>query len=241
MRVGLLAQVLVAKYLDHQPLYRQQAIFGRAGLAIPRSTLAQWSGVCGVRLQPLVDALRAEMLATDVLHADETPVSMLVPGKGKTQRAYIWAYGTTPWDELKAVVYDFAPGRSGEHAAHFLQGWRGTLVCDDFAGYKALFAHGVTEAGCLAHARRKFHELHVGHGSALAQEALGWFTALYEIERLAQDLDADQRRRLRQLKARPIADTLHEWLTLQRQRCTDGTALAKAIDYSLKRWQALTR
>ena len=238
---GLLAQVLVAKYLDHQPLYRQEGIFGRAGLAIARSTLAQWVGVCGVRLQPLADALRQAMLARDVLHADETPVAMLAPGKGKTHRAYLWTYGTTEYDTLKAVVYDFADGRAGEHARRFLVGWSGKLVCDDYSGYKALFERGVTEVGCLAHARRKFHELWVNHKSVVAEQALGFFGALYDIERIAKELDADERQRLRTLKSRPIADTLHKWLTLQRQKATDGTALAKAIDYSLGRWQALTR
>jgi transposase len=238
---GLLAQVLVAKYLDHQPLYRQEGIFGRAGVAIPRSTLAQWVGQCGVQLQPLVDALRELMLERPVLHADETPVSMLVPGKGKTHRAYVWTYGTTAYDPLQAVVYDFAEGRAGEHARRFLTGWRGQLVCDDFKGYKALFAAGVTEVGCLAHARRKFFELWANHKSPVAEEALQFFTAIYDVERTAQLLDVDARTRLRTLKIRPIVDTFHAWLTLQRQRTTDGTAIARAIDYSLNRWEALTR
>ena len=233
---GLLAHVLVAKYLDHQPLYRQEGIFGRAGVAIPRSTLAQWVGTCGVRLQPLVDALRESLLGRAVLHADETPVPMLSPGKGKTHRAYLWTYGSSQYDELKAVVYDFAEGRAGENARRFLEGWSGKLVCDDYAGYKALFERGVTEVGCLAHARRKFHDLWVNHKSAVAQDALTFFGALYDVERIASALDVDQRRRLRELKSRPIADTLHQWLTLQRKIATDGTAIAKAIDYSL--WAA---
>lgn len=238
---GLLAQVLVAKYLDHQPLYRQEGIFGRAGVAIPRSTLAQWVGQCGVQLQPLVDALRELMLARPVLHADETPVSMLDPGKGKTHRAYVWAYGTTAYDPLQAVVYDFAEGRGGQHAQRFLTGWRGQLVCDDFKGYRALFASGVSEVGCLAHARRKFFDLWTSHQSPVADEALRYFAAIYDIERLAQSLDVGERTRLRVLQTRPIMDTFHAWLVLQRQKATDGTAIAKAIDYSLKRWGALVR
>ena len=207
---GLLAQVLVAKYQDHLPLYRQEHIFGRAGLAIPRSTLASWVGQCGVQLQPLVDALKAVVLKSAVLHADETPVAMLSPGKGRTHRAYLWTYGTTQYDALKAVVYDFADSRAGENARRFLEGWTGKLVCDDFAGYKALFERGVTELGCLAHARRKFHELWVSHKSALAEEALGLFRALYDVERLAGELDAEQRYRLRQLRSRPITETLRK-------------------------------
>jgi hypothetical protein len=181
------------------------------------------------------------MLARGVLHADETPVSMLVPGKGKTHRAYIWAYGTTAYDPLQAVVYDFAATRAGEHAKRFLTGWRGQLVCDDFTGYKVLFASGVTEVGCLAHARRKFFDLWTSHQSPVAEEALRFFATIYDIERLAQSLDVDQRTRLRTLKTRPIVDTFHAWLALQRQKATDGTAIAKAIDYSLNRWEALAR
>src|SRR5271169_526172 len=110
---GLLAQVMVAKYADHLPLYRQEAIFGRAGYAIPRSTLGEWVGVCGVQLQPLVDALRGTVLSHPVLHADETPVAMLKPGNGKTHRAYLWAYSPGVFEEVKAVVYDFTETRSG--------------------------------------------------------------------------------------------------------------------------------
>ena len=148
---GLLAQVLIAKYLDHAPLYRQESIFERAGLALPRSTLAQWVGACGVRLQPLVDAMKALVLTRTVLHADETPVPMLKPGLGRTHRAYLWSYSTTEYDELQAVIYDFADSRGGVHAREFLGSWRGKLVCDDYAGYKALFERGVIEIGCMAH------------------------------------------------------------------------------------------
>lgn len=239
---GLLAQVLVSKYAEHAPLYRQEQMFARAGLAIPRSTLGAWVGACGVRLQPLVDALREVMLASPVLHADETPVAMLKPGNGKTHRAYLWTYGTTSYDPMKAVIYDFTEGRAGHYARDFLGQWRGTLVCDDYGGYKALFeTGGVIEAGCMAHARRKFHELWANHKSALAEEALKLFGLLYDVERLAAELDDDGRRRLRELRSKPIADTLHEWLVLHRQRATDGTAMAKAIDYSLKRWGPLVR
>src|SRR5437764_8437874 len=126
---GLLAQVLVAKYADHQPLYRQEGIFERAGVAIPRSTLAQWVGACGVHLQPLVDALRAMLLERSVLHADETPVAMLTPGQGKTHRAYIWSYSSTQFDGVHGIVYDFADSRAATHPKRFLEGWSGHLVC----------------------------------------------------------------------------------------------------------------
>jgi len=249
---GLLAQVLVAKHADHLPLYRQEAIFGRAGLAIPRSTLAAWVGQCGARLQPLADAMKAQLLQCQVLHADETPVAMLAPGKGKTHRAYLWAYTAALSENIKAVVYDFTEGRSGENARAFLGHeptkrareqipWTGHLVCDDFSGYKALFALGVTEVGCMAHARRKFVELHVANKSTLAHTAIELIGQLYGVERDIQDKDADHRLQQRRSRSAPIAQALHDWLVVQRAKVTPGTATARAIDYSLNRWAALTR
>ncbi|SDR72815.1 Transposase [Halopseudomonas litoralis] len=238
---GLLAQVLVAKYADHLPLYRQERIFGRAGLTIPRSTLAEWVGACGVQLQPLADALRMALLEHGVLHADETPVSMLAPGKKKTHKAYVWAYSTTPFADLKAAVYDFAPSRAGEHARTFLGDWQGKLVCDDYAGYKAGFGNGIIEIGCMAHARRKFYDLHVANQSVLAEQALEYIKLLYQVEREAKDLAPEQRQVMRATQAKPIAEALHKWMLAQREKVPDGTGTARALDYSLKRWAALTR
>jgi len=237
---GLVAHVLVAKFADHVPLHRQSGIFSRAGMSIPDSTLGQWVGRCGVQLQPLVDALREVLLQEAVLHADETPVAMLKPGNGKTHRAYLWSYCSTSFSAIKAVVFDFAETRGGEHARTFFGTWQGTLVCDDFSGYKALFRQGITEAGCAAHARRRFYDLWANHKSQIAEEAIRLFGVLYEVERQAQDMDAKERRQLRQQLARPAADTLHAWLLAQRQRVPDGSATAKAINYSLGRWAALT-
>ncbi|MDB1112235.1 IS66 family transposase [Pseudomonas extremaustralis] len=238
---GLLAHVMVAKFADHLPLYRQEKIFGRAGLAIPRSTLAQWVGQTGVQLQPLVDALREVVLAQRVVHADETPVQMMAPGEKKTHRAYVWAYSSTPFSALKAVVYDFSPSRAGEHARNFLGTWNGKLVCDDFAGYKASFEQGITEIGCMAHARRKFFDLHVANKSQLAEQALHSIGGLYEVERHAKEMSDEDRWRLRQETAVPITKKLHEWMLAQRELVPEGSATAKALDYSLKRWVALTR
>ncbi len=249
---GLLAQVLVAKHADHLPLYRQEAIFGRAGLAIPRSTLAAWVGQCGARLQPLADALKSQLLQCQVLHADETPVAMLAPGKGRTHRSYLWAYAAAAQEGLKAVVYDFTDSRSGEHARAFLGhdaarrehdqlAWTGHLVCDDFSGYKALFARGVTEVGCMAHARRKFVELHLSGKSVVAATAVELIGQLYGVEREIKALPLDAHLDHRRRRSAPIADALHGWLTAQRAKVTDGTGTAKAIDYSLNRWAALTR
>jgi transposase len=240
---GLLAQVLIAKYLDHAPLYRQEAIFGRAGLALPRSTLAQWVGACGLRLQPLVDAMKVLLLTRSVLHADETPVPMLKPGLGRTHRAYLWSYSSSEYDELQTVIYDFTEGRGGVHARDFLGSWSGKLVCDDYAGYKALFDRGIIEAGCMAHARRKLHDLYANHRSEIAAEGLRYFAALYEIEREARErrLTSDGRRLLREQRAKPIGEALRQWLTRHRGQVPDGSATRKAIDYSLGRWAALTR
>jgi len=242
---GLLAHVLVAKFLDHLPLYRQERIFERAGLAIARSTLAQWVGECGAQLQPLVDALTAELLRHAVLHADETPVSMLKPGNKKTHKAYVWTYCTTSFDPVKAVVFNFAETRSGENVRSFLrqdgeQAWKGTLVTDGFSGYKATFERGVTEAGCVAHARRKFHELWANHSSKVGEQALRYFQVLFRIEAEVAGATSEERRRHRRRKSRRVAAALNKWLLAQRQLVPDGSATAKAIDYSLKRWQALT-
>jgi transposase len=238
---GLLAQVLVAKYSDHMPLYRQETIFGRSGFAIPRSTLAQWVGVCGVQLQPLVDALKSTMLQRAVLHADETPVAMLKPGNKKTHRAYLWAYAPGAFEDLKAVVYDFCETRAGENCRSFLGEWKGSLVCDDFGGYKAGFANGILEVGCMAHARRKFFDLHVSNKSQIAEQALMYIGQLYGVEREVKHLDPDARRQIRQTQSKPLADAFYQWMLLQRQKITDGSATARALDYSLKRWTALTR
>jgi transposase len=168
-----------------------------------------------------------------VLHADETPVAMLKPGHGKTHRAYLWSYCTTRYNPTKAVVFDFADSRDGQHARDFFGlpadgGWRGKLVCDDYSGYKQLLTMGVTEAGCLAHARRKFFDLWANHKSQVAEEALKYFVQLYQVEREVHDLDPHERRRMRQLNARPVADALNKWLTLQRQKVPDGSGTAKA-------------
>jgi transposase len=240
---GLLAHVLVSKFADHQPLYRLEGILERAEVRVPRSTLGQWSGASGVQLTPLAQALKRALLKRAVLHADETPVPMLKPGLGRTHQAYMWSYGTTQFDPLPLVVYDFAESRGGHHARAFLGSWSGKLVCDDFSGYKALFERGVIEVGCAAHARRKFEELHENQRSEIAGEALIYYGLLYDIEAEAREqrLDASGRQRLRQEHARPVADTLREWLIRQRLKVPDGSATAKAIEYSLGRWGALTR
>ena len=238
---GLLAQVVVAKHDDHLPLYRQSEIYARSGVHIPRSSMAQWIGICGVRLAPLADALRDFILAHSVIHADETPVSLLAPGKGKTKRAFVWVYRTTNFVAQRAVLFDFSLSRGGEHPWRVLHGFGGTLVSDDYSGYHALHRQGVAAALCMAHARRKLFEAHALNASPIAAQAVALIAKLYEIEREAQGLDPAARLLLRQQRARPVADALHTWLTTQRQALAKADATAKAIDYSLSNWRALTR
>jgi transposase len=169
--VGLLAWVIVGKYLDHLPLYRLEGIAARGGVTLSRSTLAEWVGRMGVALDPLAQRLAELLRQRRVLHADETPVRQLDPGSGKTHRAYLWAYrsndlGTGP----PIAVFDYQTSRSGAHARSFLAGWQGSLMVDDFGGYKALFTQGVTELACMAHARRKFFDLNAAQPNAIAQE-----------------------------------------------------------------------
>ena len=218
----------MAKYADHLPLYRQQKIFERAGIKLATLTLADWVGVCGVQLHPIVDALRQAALTHTLLHADETPIQVLRPETGKkTHRAYLWAYAPGVFEDTKAVIYDFAPSRAGEHARAFLGDWRGSLVTDDYSGYKQTFARqGITEIGCMAHARRKFFDLHNANQSQIAAQALDYIGELYAIERETSTLDTTQRRRRRQGRAKPIADRLHAWLLAQRLR----VALTRYLD-----------
>jgi transposase len=238
---GLLAQVVVAKHDDHLPLYRQTEIYARSGVHIPRSSMAQWVGICGVRLRPLADALKDFILGHDVIHADETPVSLLAPGKGKTKRAYVWVYRTTNFVAQRAVLFDFTPSRAGEHPRRVLQGFGGTLVSDDYSGYSGLQAHGITAALCWAHARRKLFEAYELNGSQIAGQAVRLIARLYEVEREARELEPQARWLVRQQRSRPIVDALHRWLTEQRQKLANADATAKAIDYALSNWRALTR
>lgn len=239
---GLLTWVMISKFLDHLPLYRLEQIAARQQVPLARSTLAEWVGRVGVALQPLVDRLTTLLRERYVLHADETPVPQLDPGKGKTKKAYLWAYRSNDLEpEPPILVFDYQPGRHGLHARNFLEGWRGHLMVDDYAGYKALFKDGVTELACLAHARRKFFDLYAANQSPIAAEALRRIGELYEVERQAQEMDAASRLQLRQQAARPRLEELRTWLIQTRISVADGGGTAKALDYSIKRWPALIR
>ena len=243
----LLSHVLVSKYADHLPLYRQRQIFLRAGVDLSRSTLSDWIGRCGIELECLTDALRKVILQQTVIHADETPVTIMrMDDKDKKpKKGYVWAYATTQYNPIQAVIYDFQDSRAGEHAEAFLKDWCGHLVCDDYSGYKARFKSGkIIEVGCMAHARRKFHELHVTGKSEIAEQALALIQKLYAIEaeiRKNTDGSAEQRCQYRQKYSQPVMQQLHTWLIQHQNAVPSSSATAKAVNYSLKRWQSLSR
>lgn len=239
---GLQAHTVISRFVDHLPYYRQEQINARSGVHTPRSTLAGWAGHTGAQLMPLFEAHREFVLGSRVLHADETTVALLNPGTGKTKTAYMWAYARGVFDPHPGVVYDFCTGRGAEFPYAFLRDWTGTLVCDGYAGYaKALLLGDRCAAGCLAHSRRKFDELVKANASPVAAQALQRIAWLYRIEADARDLSSEQRLQMRQARSRPLCEELHIWLRLERTRVPDGSAIAKAIDYSLNRWAALTR
>jgi transposase len=239
---ALLAWVMVSKYADHLPLYRLERQAARAGVTLSRSTLADWVGRTGVALEPLWRRLAELLRQGTVLHADETPVQQLDPGRGKTRRAYLWAYRSNALaGELPIVVFDYQPGRGGKYVVEFLGDWQGALMVDDFAGYDALFRRQVIELACLAHARRKFFDLHQATGSPVAADALDRFAALYAIEATAKGKTVEERARRRKETSKPLLDALHLWLLSTRTTVAHGSALAKAIDYSLRRWPAIAR
>jgi transposase len=237
---GLQAHVAVSRYVDHIPYYRQESMNARSGVHTPRSTLAGWSGQTGAQLMPLYDAQKDFVLGSRIVHADETPISMLDPGAGKTKKVYMWAYARGVYDPHPGVVFDFCLGRGGKYASEFLKGWSGTLVVDGYAGYdKTLSLEGRSTAFCMAHARRKFDE--IVDSSPVAVEAIRRIAWLYKVEAAARPLSADERLQMRLEQSKQMWDQLHLWLQLERSRVPDGGAIAKAIDYSLKRWEGLGR
>ena len=238
---GLAAHTAVSRFIDHIPYYRQEQINARSGVHTPRSTLASWSGQVGAALLPLYAAHREFVLSCAVVHADETPVAMLDPGAGKTKRAYIWAYARGGFDVSPGVVYEFCLGRGAKYPLEFLKGWSGTLVCDGYGAYdQVLKQEARVGAACFAHARRKFDELVKDNLSPVGTQAIQRIAALYQIERQIKGMSVEDRLAIRQSGAKPLCQYMHTWLKLERQRVPEGSATAKAIDYSLNRWEALT-
>jgi transposase len=243
---GLLAHVLVSKYGDHLPLYRQAEIFAREGLELDRTLLAQWVGNVTALLIPLTDALRAHVLAADVVHADDTPLPVLAPGRGKTKTGRLWTYvrdeRPAAGESAPAVWFAYSPDRRGEHPQKHLADFRGILQADGYAGFTKIYDGGlVFEAACWAHARRKFVELDELHKSAVAAQMIARVGALYGIEEEIRGRLPDERRAVRQERSRPLLDAMKPWLEQTLATLSQKSATAKAIRYVLGRWESLTR
>jgi transposase len=241
---GLLSHVLVAKYCDHLPLYRQAEIYARAGVELDRSTLADWVGQTARLVRPLVEAVGVHVMAAERVHADDTTVPVLDPGRGKTKTGRLWCYarddrpfaGNAP----PAVLYHYSADRKAEHPQAHLAAFRGILQADGYAGYAGLYERGVTEAACWAHARRKFFDVHAATQSPLALEALQRIAALYAIEATIRGLSPDARLEVRQARSTPLFAELRIWLDKSLARIPGKSDLAGAVRYTLTRWQALT-
>lgn len=243
---GLLAHVAVSKFADALPLYRQAQIYAREGVELERSTLADWLGGVAHLVQPLVDALGRYVLAASKLHADDTPVPVLQPGRGVTKTGRLWTYvrddrpaGSA---EAPAVWFQYSPDRKGERPVAHLKHFTGILQADGYAGFDRLYERGdIMEAACWAHVRRKFYDLHVANDSPMAAAALTRIGALYAIETEIRGRPPDQRRAARQARAGPLLDDFHGWLQQTLGTVSQKSALAIAIRYALTRWAALTR
>ena len=243
---GLLAHVLVAKYCDHQPLYRQSEMYAREGVELERSTLADWVGATSRLLTPLVEAISRHVLATAKLHADDIPVPVLAPGNGKTKIGRLWTYvrDDRPAGDMtpSAVWFAYSPDRRGEHPRQHLRSFRGFLQADGYAGFHHLYEGGqIQEAACWAHVRRKFYELQVAHASPIAAAAIERIAALYAIETEIRGRPPEERLQVRSTRARPLLESLHSWLEKTLSQVSRKSEIAAAIRYALSRWRALLR
>ena len=243
---GLLAHVLVSKYGDHLPLYRQSEIYAREGVELDRSTLADWVCETSALLEPLVEALRRHVMAAEKLHADDTPVPVLAPGNGKTKTGRLWTYvrddrpagDRTP----PAVWFAYTPDRKGEHPKAHLSKFQGTLQADGYAGFEQIYEGGhIQEAACWAHVRRKFYDLEQAHKSPVAKEALGRIGALYAVESDIHGRAPEERREIRNIRSRPLLESLKQWLEETLGRLSKKSDTAIAVRYALGRWDALMR
>jgi transposase len=243
---GLLAHVLVSKYADHLPLYRQSEIYAREGVDLERSTLADWVGASSALLDPLVDALRRYVFDCRKLHADDTPVPVLAPGTGKTKTGRLWTYvrddrpaGDTA---APAVWFAYSPDRKGEHPERHLRKFQGTLQADAYAGFNQLYESGrIQEVACWAHVRRKFYELQQAYASPIAAEAIERIGRLYAIESEIRGRPPDERRQARLARARPVLQSLHEWLESCLVKLSRKSETTAAVRYTLSLWEALVR
>jgi transposase len=243
---NLLAHVLVSKYGDHQPLYRQSEIYAREGIDLDRSTLAGWVGAASELLTPLADEIRKHVMAASKIHADDTPVPVLAPGTGKTKTGRLWTYvrddRPAGYETPPAVWFAYSEDRRGEHPRNHLKDFRGALQADAYSGFHHLYGDGrIYEVSCWSHARRKFHDIHVAHASPITTEALDRIGALYGIEEEIRGKSADVRRSVRQARSKPLLDDLRQWMEKSLRSLSKKSETAGAIRYALSRWSALTR
>jgi transposase len=239
------AQVLVSKYADHLPLYRQAQIYARQGIELDRSTLADWVGRAAFLLRPVHDRLLAALKGTPKLFADETTAPVLDPGRGRTKIGQLWAYARDdrPWGgtDPPGVAYVYAPDRKAERPISHLAGFKGILQVDGYGGYRVLAERGdVQLAFCWSHVRRRFYELAAAGPAPIASEALERIAGLYAVEKDIRGRSADERRAVRQDRSRPIIDDLEPWLRAKLALISQKTKLAEAIRYALSRWDGLT-
>ena len=243
---GLLAHIVVSKFDDHLPLYRQAEIYAREGVELETSTLSDWVGATAAALKPLTEALAADIVASATLHADDTPVPVLMPGAGRTKTGRLWVYvrderpfaGSRP----PAAVFVYSPDRKGEHPRRHLEGFAGALHADGYAGFNGLFESSrIREVACWAHVRRKFFDVHAANGSPIAQEALDRIGALYAIEATIAGLPPDERRRRRQADAVPVTTALKDWAEDIVSKLSGKSELAAAFRYMRGRWPSLIR
>jgi len=244
---GLLAHVLVSKYADHLPLYRQSEIYARYGVELERSTLADWVGGTSELLDPLVETLRRYVMAAGKVHADDTPVPVLAPGNGKTKTGRLWTYvrDDRPAGDMAApaVWFAYSPDRKGEHPEQHLHTFRGALQADAYAGFNQLYKEDdrIQEIACWAHVRRKFYDLQQAHASPIASEALERIAALYAIEKEIRGRPPDERQQVRMLQSRPWLQSLRDWFEVSLTKLSRKSDTTAAIRYALGLWPALTR
>jgi len=238
---GLLAQVVVSKHCDHQPLYRQGQIYARHGVQLSRSTLCGWLAEAAALAEPLVDWMRGDVLRSRIIQTDDTPVTVL-DVQGGTHKGRFWTYlGDRGHPH---IVYDYTPTREGDGPSRFLKRFCGFLQADAYSGYDALYASGlVLEVGCWAHARRYFHEAAIGSGDTRGLAALAFIHQLFAIEREENEKNAtfEQRRHRRQSAAREVLDAFRLWLDELAPEVLPKSSLATAIGYTRRQWTALTR
>jgi len=243
---ALLAHVIVAKYADHQPLYRQAQIYARQGLLLDRSTLADWVGRAAWWLRPLHQRLLVQLKTSAKLFADETTAPVLDPGRGRTKTGQLWAYARDDrsWGgrDPPAVAYVYAPDRKAERPAAHLVGFTGVLQVDGYAGYRLLADTGrVSLAFCWSHVRRRFYEIAAAGPAPIATQALARINDLYAIEATIRGRSAEARHQARQDQSRPLVEALKPWLEVQLSTVSRKSTLAGAIRYALARWQGLCR